>query len=460
MSIADVAVLGGEMPLERLEAEITELAGHLAAGECRWLLLVGEYDRRKGYESWGCHSIVQWLGWHCGLNTRAARERVRVAHCLEVLPAISEQFSLGKISYSKTRALTRVATPKNEADLLMISEHATASQVERVVRSYRSVLSNEEERQENNVSHAKRYLRIDPCDDGSFVINGRLQGETAKILIKALEAALEETNQEQEPVDKSGPAGPFEVNLSTKQRENKSLATSNADALVMLAESFLANGPNARNGGDRYQIVLNVDSEMLSDQAEDQTCELDDGTSLSRETARRLSCDASVVVFINDEDGQPQQVGKKTRTIPPSTRRGVNLRDQGCRFPGCGARKYIDVHHIKHWAHGGTHEMANLIQLCWHHHRLIHEGGWNLEVDEQGQLQAIKPDGTKVTTNENLSKCLDHQKIDSRSIERANKANGLSIDPNTCITKWCGDRLDLDLIMSGLWQVDHPPEEW
>lgn len=115
--------------------------------ECRWLLLVGEYDRRKGYEAWGCHNVVQWLGWHCGLETRAARERVRVARCLEVLPAISEQFSLGKISYSKTRALTRIATPKNETDLLMISEYATASQVERVVRSYRSVLSNEEERQ-------------------------------------------------------------------------------------------------------------------------------------------------------------------------------------------------------------------------------------------------------------------------------------------------------------------------
>ncbi|MGK2957177.1 MAG: HNH endonuclease signature motif containing protein [Acidimicrobiales bacterium] len=133
-------------------------------------------------------------------------------------------------------------------------------------------------------------------------------------------------------------------------------------------------------------------------------------------------------------DGQPQQVGKKTRTIPPSTRRGVNLRDQGCRFPGCGARKYIDVHHIKHWAHGGTHEMANF---------------------KQSSLTGPKSQRTKISQSVLIIK-----KIDSRSIERANKANGLSIDPNTCITKWCGDRLDLDLIMSGLWQVDHPPEEW
>ena len=102
-----------EMPLERLEAEITELAGHLAAGECRWLLLVGEFDRRAGYEQWGCRSAAAWLSWHCGLDMRAAREKVRVARALEELPAITQEFALGKLSYSKVRAPTRVATPIN-----------------------------------------------------------------------------------------------------------------------------------------------------------------------------------------------------------------------------------------------------------------------------------------------------------------------------------------------------------
>lgn len=108
---AETAPATEAIPLERLEAEITELAGHLAAGECRWLLLVGEFDRREGYEQRACRSTATWLNWHCGLDMRLAREKVRVARALEELPAITSEFALGKLSHSKARALTRVATP-------------------------------------------------------------------------------------------------------------------------------------------------------------------------------------------------------------------------------------------------------------------------------------------------------------------------------------------------------------
>jgi hypothetical protein len=128
------------LPLERLEAEITTLAGHLAAAECRWLLMVAEFDRREGYEQWGCWCTSQWLGWKCGLAERAAKEKVRVARALDDLPAITEAFAKGELSYSQVRALTRVAEPVTEMDLLMIARHATAAQLERLVRSYRGVL--------------------------------------------------------------------------------------------------------------------------------------------------------------------------------------------------------------------------------------------------------------------------------------------------------------------------------
>ena len=288
MSIADVVHSAGEMPLERLEAEITELAGHLAAAECRWLLLIAEYDRRKGYEHWGCHSLVQWLGWQCGLDARAARERVRVARALETLPVLSGRFGSGQLSYSKTRALTRIATPANEADLVMIAEHATALELERVVRSYRGVLDHEEEREAANERHAQRFFRLDPCEDGSFAISGRLPAESAALVMAALEAAqMASTEQveEHEPVDKGGPAGPPDENPTPKAPR----AAANADALVMMAESLIANGPNARSGGDRHQIILNVDVEVLVDDDGDGACELDGGPSVAPETARPLS---------------------------------------------------------------------------------------------------------------------------------------------------------------------------
>ena len=179
-------VMPETMPLERLEAEITELAGHLAAAECRWLLLIGEFDRRAGYESWGCRTCSHWLSWHCGLDLRAARERVRVARALEQLPLITGEFAAGKLSYSKVRALTRVATPANEADLAMIAEHATAAQVERTVRAYRGVLSQDEELDATNARHAARFLRCEWAEDGFLDGHFRMTPEMGALFLKGL----------------------------------------------------------------------------------------------------------------------------------------------------------------------------------------------------------------------------------------------------------------------------------
>ena len=112
---------------ERLEAEITSLAGHLAAAMCRWLLLIAEYDRRQAWGSWGTRSAAHWLSWQCGLTMRTAHEHVRVAHALEQLPLIREAFAAGQMSYSKVRAMTRVADPSNEAALLNIARHGLMS---------------------------------------------------------------------------------------------------------------------------------------------------------------------------------------------------------------------------------------------------------------------------------------------------------------------------------------------
>src|SRR5438876_961315 len=117
-----------ELPTERLEAEITEFAAHLAAAECRWLELVAEYDRRRAYETWGCISCAYWLNWKCGLDMRSARDKVRVARALEGLPVVRSAFTAGRLSYSKVRAITRVATPGTEAGLVMLAEHATGAQ--------------------------------------------------------------------------------------------------------------------------------------------------------------------------------------------------------------------------------------------------------------------------------------------------------------------------------------------
>ena len=250
MDVREVVALG-TMPLERLEAEITQLAGELAAAECRWLQLIAEYDRREGWAQWGCHSAVQWLGWHCSLSGRAARDRLRVAHALGELPTITEEFAAGRLSYSKVRALTRVATPMNEGDLVMLAQHATASQVDRIVSAYRGVLTAEQEVEVANRQVVEQYLRCDWDDDGSLVIHARVPAEIGPSC-----CAHSTTARDQLCVDArgdGGPAGPV----------HRLASATNVDALHLMAESFMANGPAARSGADRYQLVVNVDEDVL-----------------------------------------------------------------------------------------------------------------------------------------------------------------------------------------------------
>jgi len=158
MDVREVAERAACLPLERLEAEISTQAGHLAAAECRWLLFVAEYDRREGWAQWGCWSCAMWLGWKCGIARRSAQEKVRVARALAELPLITEEFSRGRLSYSQVRALTRVAEPATEAGLLEIARNGTVAQLERLVRGMRFCIRRDDETEEANVRHERRYL--------------------------------------------------------------------------------------------------------------------------------------------------------------------------------------------------------------------------------------------------------------------------------------------------------------
>jgi hypothetical protein len=141
---------------------------------------------------------------------------------------------------------------------------------------------------------------------------------------------------------------------------------SNAEALVAVAEAALAHPGDGRPAGERYQVVVHADEAVLSHDGEG-GCELEDGSALAPETARRLTCDAAVV-----------QNGRKSRTVRPALRRALRARDRGCRFPGCENRRFLDAHHVHHWARGGPTTLGNLVLLCRRHHRLVHEGGWEV----------------------------------------------------------------------------------
>ena len=418
-----------------LASAITELTGHLNAATHRWLHLVAEFDRRQGWSDGVTRSCAHWLGWQCGIDLCAAREKVRVARALESLPLIDAAMGRGELSYSKVRALTRVATPATEPVLLNIALHGTVHHVETLVRQFRRVQEVEALSREAR-QHAGRSLSYFHDDDGSLVIKARLPAEAGAQLLKALEAAIADAPL---PEHFQGTLNDSRESSSTYIAEDPpSPSMRRADALALLAESFLQHGAQAMSGGDRHQIVVHVDHDTLRNAAPGR-CELDDGPSLAVETARRLACDSSVVRIVEDADGEPLDVGRKTRSIPPALRRALKSRDQGCVFPGCTHKRYVDGHHIEHWADGGATRLSNLVSLCRFHHRAVHEGGIRIERLDDGAWRFVLPNG------ESRLSCAPGHTLPMgslRDLVATHRSAGLRIDARTAATRWRGERMD------------------
>src|SRR5262249_51035314 len=156
----------------------------------------------------------------------------------------------------------------------------------------------------------------------------------------------------------------------------------------------LAGRDNDRSGGERCQVVVHVDARTLAADEEGR-CELAEGRPLAAETARRLACDASLVE-VTEHDGRLLALGRKRRTGSPPLRRALTARDRGCRFPGCDRTRFVDAHHVRHWSRGGETNLENLILLCRRHHRLVHEHGYKLSLDEDGSARFLNQYGIGV----------------------------------------------------------------
>jgi hypothetical protein len=348
-----------ECSLAELKDELVAHAAHMSAGMCRYLELVGECERRGACDGWD--STAEWLAWRCGLTRRTANEHVRVASALEELPLINSAFACGELSYAKVRALTRVGRPEKEDELLSLASAYSASQLERALRAYQRVMT-EEAREVQEWERLTYYWD----EDGALVVHGRLAPEDGALFLKALEAGRERLWNEEAAVSASGSAEPG----SLPRRP------SNVDALVAVAEDALDYESDAHGGGDRFQVVLHVEQQALERDGAGSSL-LADGPAVAPETARRLACDASIVELA-EHAGLVLGVGRKTRKIGLALRRALEARDGCCRFPGCTSRR-VQTHHIKHWARGGETELYNLVLLCRRHHRLVHEGGWTVD---------------------------------------------------------------------------------
>jgi 5-methylcytosine-specific restriction endonuclease McrA len=216
--------------------------------------------------------------------------------------------------------------------------------------------------------------------------------------------------------------------------ETSSAAQQQADALALLAETALHHDLDPGAPGERYQVVVHVDAPVLADPEAPGQSVLDGGAHVSAETSRRLACDATRVVMRHDADGRIVEVGARTRTIPPALRRALHHRDRGCRFPGCGV-SFGQGHHIRHWAQGGPTTLSNLAMLCRRHHRAVHEEGYQVERQIDGELRFRRPDGKPLPAVPSPPMVPDEP---VQALRTRNKAAGLYLHAQTMRPGWLG----------------------
>jgi hypothetical protein len=415
---------------QHLEDQITELAAHIHAATYRLLELLREYDECNGWGSKGLSSCAHWLNWKCGISLGAGREKLRVAHALKDLPEISREFRHGRVSYSKVRAMTRVATPKNEAYLLNIARHGTAVHVERLVRQYRRVKRLKQE----NTHHSGRETHWYVDGEGYWQIRGRLTAEQGALVQAVLEQALEEDFREAQDV----PAG---------TSASEPIAARRADALVRLAQGY--SGCAHGSSGDRFMVHVHTDMETLKAQGSGGEASLEGGSTIAAETARRVCCDAGLVHWLDDASGEPLSIGRKSRSIPPAIRRALQRGQGGCRFPGCTHDRFVDAHHIVHWADGGETSMENLVLLCRRHHRLVHEGEFGIRRSINGAMVFSNPAGEIIPTGP-----AGRSRGNVFSLFAHHAGSGIHITPKTAHSLWLGERMDDDLAVLGMQQLE------
>jgi hypothetical protein len=469
------------VPLERLEAQICELAGHLAAATCRFLVLVGEFDARRGWASWEMNSCAQWLSWKCQLSPGTGREHVRVARALRDLPVLRAEFGAGRLSYAKIRALTRIATPDTEQGLAEIAAPMTASQLDRFARAHRSV-----SRADDDAARIQRRLAWRFEDDGSLAGTFRLPPLQGAVLLQALRAAAGDLDHPHDGAAGGAPAGTPPAGDPPADGEHAAagprpaLVTSSglADALLVIAEAFLAGKITTAGDPEVYQVIVHVGTDALppdpatgaaagaaaagaaaagdpasdaaaagvpagtpaparpphpADPADPGRCHVEDGPAISVTTAQMLTCNAPLSWMIHDRDGTILDLGRRRRRPSSAQRRAARERDHcRCRYPGCESRR-TDLHHIQYWANGGRTSLDNLINLCKRHHMLIHDRGY-LIANAGGTFTFYQPDGTVLPANPALPTA-------DGTIEDCHNAD---ITPDTIIPAWYGERFDLD----------------
>jgi hypothetical protein len=354
---------------ENLMQSAAEAARAVAAVVGRFVELAGELDRREGWRDEGATSLEAWIVERCGVSTATARSWAHVAERLFDLPELAAALCGGEISFDKVRVLVDAAAPENDHELRAEAALCSVRQLADLVRA------------RSRTSEERASARVDEGDRRWLRCNDRFRTLTVQL----------------------PPASYAEARSALETRARRIPSDGETPWDQRLCDAFLAmlrsSGPR---GSSPYFVVAHVRLSDLVDEASGVASavagELERDGLVDIETLRRLVCDATVAVAVDDDVGHTMYEGRARREPTDAQRREVRRRDRHCRFPGCTNATFTDVHHVKPWKPDGRTDIDNLALLCQYHHHRVHSRQWRMSGDANGELSFVGPTGRVMTS--------------------------------------------------------------
>ena len=333
------------------------LSQDITSSHADLLELLVRFDDMEGWRKQGASHCAAWVNLELGISLQLGWEYLRVGRKLRLLPTVTALFRAGKLSWSKIRLLVSVANADNEKTLCHAALDASVTEVKRLCSEYRWA---EDETHDGENERAvkqweSRSLSWDEVSNGSTRIQLVLPPELAQAFLNSIEHSL---------------------SLIEVDDSEHTVSQRRADAAVLMAESNLQVAGRDIATADRYQVIVSVDSAELATPSKRATVK--GAGPIARETARRIACDCSVTT-VHKANGEPTDIGRRSRLWPAVMARAIKDRDRHCQFYGCTQTKNLQIHHIEHWADGGKTCVDNGACLCQYHHTMVHEGGYSIE---------------------------------------------------------------------------------
>jgi Domain of unknown function (DUF222)/HNH endonuclease len=352
---------------QHLVAAVDAAHAAVCLGQRELLSLIVEVDHRESWRDSGARDTAHWVSMRYGISCWKANRWIAAAHALEGLPRVSDALVSGELGLDKVVELTRFASPGTEAGLISWAKRVSCATVR-----HRADLARRASIEEDLDAERSRFVSWWYFDEGRRLgLEAELPAAEGAIVVGALQRAADGI-----------PAMPDE--------RGDSFATARrADALVALCSARIARDADQ----DRATVVVHAQLDGLEGGVGG--CEIDGGPVVHPQTVRRLLCNARVQSVLEDRAGNVLGLGRTSREPSTWMLRQVRYRDRECRFPGCGARRFTQAHHIVWWRHGGRTDLDNLLLICSFHHRLVHEHGWSVKRDPDGTIRWFLPGGAR-----------------------------------------------------------------